>query len=54
MAEFRLTMDAMEAAHLEGNKQKLNLLASIHNVVSLAHKLGKNKSPLKKSITLVW
>ena len=54
MAEFQLAMDAMEAAHHEGNNQKLNLLASIPNVVLLAYKLGKNKSPLEKSITLTW
>ena len=47
-------MDAMEAAHHEGNDQKLDFLAPIRNVVLLAHKSGKNKSPLKKSITLVW
>ena len=54
MAKFRLAMDAMEAAHCESNDQKLDLLASIHNVFSLAHKLGKNKSLLEKSITLAW
>jgi hypothetical protein len=47
-------MDAMEAAHHEGNDQKLDLLASICNVVSLAHKSGKNKSLLEKSITHTW
>ena len=50
MAKFRLAMDAMEVAHLEGNNWKLNLLASIHNVVLLAHKLGKNKSLLEASL----
>ena len=41
LAEFRLTMDAMEAAHHEGNDQKMDLLASICKVVLSAHKLGK-------------
>jgi hypothetical protein len=54
MAKFRLAMDAMEAAHCESNDRKLDLLASIHNVFSLAHKLGKNKPLLEKSITLAW
>ena len=54
IAEFRLAMDAMEAAHHEGNDQKMGLLASIRKVVSLAHKSGKNQSPLKKSITHTW
>ena len=47
-------MDDMEAAHHKGNNWKMDLLASIHKVVSLAHKLGKNQSPLEKSITKVW
>ena len=51
IAEFKLAMEAMDAAHREGNDRKMDLLASLHKVVSLAHKLGKNQSPLKKSIT---
>ena len=44
-------MEAMEAAHCEGNDWKMYLLASIHKVVSLAHKLGKKQTPLEKSVT---
>ena len=32
----------------------MDLLASLHKVVLLAHKAGKNQSPLEKSITKVW
>ena len=54
LAEFRLAMDAMEAAHCEGNDQKMDLLASICKVVLSAHKLGGNQSLLEKSITHMW
>ena len=54
IAEFQLAMEAMEAAHREGNDQKKDLLASLCKVVSLAHKPGKNQSPLEKSITKAW
>ena len=54
IAEFQLTMEAMEAAHGEGNDWKMDLLASLCKVVSLAHKAGKNQSPLEKSITKAW
>ena len=46
-------MEAMDAAHREGNDRKMDLLASLRKVVSLAHKAGKNQSPLEKSITKV-
>ena len=42
IAEFRLAMEAMDAAHREGNDWKMDLLASLRKVVSLAHKAGKN------------
>ena len=54
IAKFQLTMEAMEAAHGEGNDWKMDLLASLCKVVSLAHKAGKNQSPLEKSITKAW
>ena len=54
IAKFQLTMEAMEAAHHEGNDRKIDLLASLRKVVSLAHKAGKNQSLLEKSITKVW
>ena len=44
-------MEAMDAAHHEGNDQKMDLLALLRKVVSLAHKAGKNQSLLKKSTT---
>ena len=53
LAEFRLAMDAMEAAHCEGNDWKVDLLPSICKVVSSAHKSGKNQSLLEKSNTHV-
>ena len=52
IAEFTLAMEAMEAAHREGNDWKMDLLASLCKVVSMAYKSGKNQSPLKKSITM--
>jgi hypothetical protein len=54
IAECKLAMEAMEAAHHEGNDLKMDLLASIRKMVLLAHKSGKNQSPLKKSITHAW
>ena len=54
IAKFQLAMEAMDAAHREGNNQKMDLLASLQKVVSLAHKVGKTQSLLKKSITKVW
>ena len=54
IAEFQLTMEAMDAAHREGNDRKMDLLASLQKVVSLAHKAGKNQSLLEKSITKAW
>ena len=50
IAEFQLTMEALETAHRKG---KMDLLASLPKVVSLAHKAGKNQSPLEKCITKV-
>jgi hypothetical protein len=47
-------MEAIDAAHRKGNDQKMDLLASLQKVVSLAHKAGKNQSPLEKSITKAW
>ena len=54
IAEFQLAMEAMDAAHREGNDRKMDLLASLQKVVSLAHKAGKNQSPLEKSIMKAW
>ena len=54
IAKFKLTMEAMEAAHHEGNNWKMDLLASIGKVVLLAHKSGKIQSLLEKSITHMW
>ena len=54
IAEFQLAMEAMDAAHREGNDRKMDLLASLQKVVSLAHKAGKNQSLLEKSITKAW
>jgi hypothetical protein len=54
IAEFQLAMEAMDAAHREGNDRKMDLLASLRKVVSLAHKAGKNQSPIGKSITKAW
>ena len=54
ITKFRLAMEAMDAAHREGNDRKMDLLASLQKVVSLAHKAGKNQSPLEKSITKAW
>ena len=51
IAEFKLAMEAMDAAHHGSNDWKMDLLASLCKVVSLAHKAGKNQSPLEKSIT---
>ena len=47
-------MEAVDSVHHKGNDRKMDLLASLRKVVSLAHKAGKNKSPLEKSITKVW
>jgi hypothetical protein len=47
IVEFKLAMEAMKAAHCEGNDRKMDLLASICKVVSLAHKSGKT-SPCSK------
>ena len=49
IAKFRIPMEAMEAAHHEGNERKMGLLASIHNMVSLAHKLAKTSPHLKRA-----
>jgi hypothetical protein len=54
IAKFQLTMEATDAAHRKGNDRKMDLLASLQKVVSLAHKAGKNQSPLEKSITKTW
>ena len=54
IAEFRLAMEAMDTAHCEGNDRKMDLLASLQKVVSLAHKAGKNQSLLEKSIMKAW
>ena len=54
IAEFQLAMEAIDAAHRKGNDQKMDLLASLRKVVSLAHKAGKNQSLLEKSITKAW
>ena len=52
MAKFRFTYDAMDTAYHEGNHWKYDLLASICNVVPMAHKSGENK--LQLSIVNVW
>lgn len=54
MAKFQLALNAMEATHSEVNDWGLDPLASICNMVSLAHKSGKNKSQLEKDILLAW
>jgi hypothetical protein len=52
-AKFRLAVEAMNAAHRKENPQKTDLLASLHKVVTTAHKAG-NKSQLNKSIIMQW
>ena len=49
IAEFQLTMEAMDAAHREGNDRKMDLLASLRKVVSLAHKAAKTSLRLKRA-----
>ena len=49
IAKFQLAMEAMDAAHREGNDRRMDLLASLRKVVSLAHKAAKTSLRLKRA-----
>ena len=49
IAKFQLAMEAMDAAHHDGNDQKMDLLASLQKLVSLARKAGKNQFHLRRA-----